>query len=218
MALARDKVRAFYDGFGVRQDSQAFYEDAALAEMIAHADFGHARRVFELGCGTGRFAAQLLASHLPAGASYLGVDLSAVMVDLAGARLRAFGARAEVRQTDGSLRIALADHSVDRVIATYVLDLLGDSDIRGVFDEAHRVLEPDGKLCIVSLSEGVTPASRLVAALWKIVYRFRPTFVGGCRPLMLVPYLNGRWRAEYRRVVTPFAVPSEILIATPLRY
>ena len=85
--LDRGQVRAFYDRFGARQDAQAFYEDAALTELVLHADFEAAGRVYELGCGTGRFARRLLERHLPDGATYLGVDLSATMVELARGRL-----------------------------------------------------------------------------------------------------------------------------------
>ncbi len=79
MALAdpREQVRAFYDRFGAKQDSQAFYEDAATADLILNAELGAARAVFEFGCGTGRFAEKLLAEHLPA-------DCSAIPFETAG--------------------------------------------------------------------------------------------------------------------------------------
>jgi hypothetical protein len=53
--LSHEEARAFYDWFGARQDSQRFYEDPALCDLLGHADFGEARSVFEFGCGTGRF-------------------------------------------------------------------------------------------------------------------------------------------------------------------
>lgn len=65
MVLTRSQARRFYDHFGAKQDSQAFYEDAALDDLMRHADCAQAQSVFEFGCGTGRFAAQLLTKHLP---------------------------------------------------------------------------------------------------------------------------------------------------------
>jgi hypothetical protein len=65
-----DQARAFYDRFGRKQDWQSFYEDAATKRLIAHAEFGQAHRVFEFGCGTGRFAQHLLSEVIPAQCSY----------------------------------------------------------------------------------------------------------------------------------------------------
>jgi hypothetical protein len=37
MVLTRSQAQRFYDRFGKKQDAQAFYEDAALDDLIAHA-------------------------------------------------------------------------------------------------------------------------------------------------------------------------------------
>jgi ubiquinone/menaquinone biosynthesis C-methylase UbiE len=212
--LTHGEARAFYDRFGAKQDAQAFYEGRALRDLIAHADFGAAHAVFELGCGTGRFAELLLARHLPAKARYLGVDVSSTMVDLAHRRLQRFGERAEVRRTDGVPVIAADDASFDRFVSTYVLDLLSHDDIAAVFREAHRVLAPRGLLCVTGLTWGATPASRLLIGIWTALHRLRPSLVGGCRPLELHAFLDRRdWEIRHENRVTAFGVPSEIVVA-----
>lgn len=45
-------------------------------------------------------------------------------------RLVRFGRRGGVLQTGGPVRLPLSDGSVDRVIATYVIDLLSSAQIR----------------------------------------------------------------------------------------
>jgi ubiquinone/menaquinone biosynthesis C-methylase UbiE len=75
---------------------------------------------------------------------YRGTDLSETMVTLARERLHRFGNRVEIVLTDGSLISAVVPASVDVFVATYVLDLLPDEDIRGVLAEATRVLRPGG--------------------------------------------------------------------------
>jgi SAM-dependent methyltransferase len=67
--LSPARAKAFYDRFGRKQDAQAFYEDAALDDLVSHASFGTARTVFELGCGTGRLAVTLLRERLPEAAA-----------------------------------------------------------------------------------------------------------------------------------------------------
>jgi ubiquinone/menaquinone biosynthesis C-methylase UbiE len=215
MVLTRSQARTFYDRFGRKQDSQAFYEDAALDELIAHAEFEQAEKVFELGCGTGRFAIRLLTKHLRPSASYLGVDLSQTMIEIARQRISPYEGRAKVARSDGSMRFPVPDHSVDRVVSTYVLDLLSETDIRHAISEAVRVLASSGKLCLVSLTHGVTFGSRIVCALWTGLFRVHAPLVGGCRPIRLDLFFDqARWSVDYRNVVLRFGVPSEVLIAS----
>ncbi len=206
-------VQAYYDRFGKMQDSQGFYENPALTDLVEHAGFQQSRRVFEFGCGTGKFAASLLEKHLPPPASYVGCDVSPVMVGLAKGRLRPYGERAQVVLSDGAIRFPLADRSVDHVVSTYVLDLLSEADIERFFAESYRVMVPGGKVCLASLTAGINIPSRIVSSLWLSVFRLNPALVGGCRPIRLDAFVNEReWRVAYRRVVTPFGVPSEVLI------
>lgn len=79
----------FYDLLGAGLDTQAFYENAALDDLVAHLNLTTSRSVVEFGAGTGRLAAELLSAHLPADAIYFGLDVSTVMVRLESAQLNA---------------------------------------------------------------------------------------------------------------------------------
>ncbi|MCG7199936.1 class I SAM-dependent methyltransferase [Marinobacter pelagius] len=217
MVLTRSQARTFYDRFGEKQDAQGFYEDAALGDLIAHAMFEQAEGVFEFGCGTGRLASRLLANHLPASARYLGIDISQTMIDLAYKRVSPYEERARVALSDGSMSIPLPDCSVDRVVSTYVLDLLSETDTDQLVSEAHRVLTPNGKLCLVSLTKGKGIVARVVSGLWSAIFRLHAPVVGGCRPIRLESFISPQfWAVEYRNVITQFGVPSEVLIARPV--
>ncbi len=212
--LSHAEARRFYDRLGARQDAQAWYEDRATGELVRHGDFGAARRVFELGCGTGRFAQRLLSRHLPPDARYRGVDLSPTMVGLATKRLAGFGARAEVVLTDGSPPCGEPEHAYDRFVSSYVLDLLSEADIRAALREAHRILEPGGLLCLAGLCSGNGPGSRLVARAWTRLHALRPALVGGCRPIELLEFLDGTdWEIRHSARLAPFAIPSEVVVA-----
>jgi ubiquinone/menaquinone biosynthesis C-methylase UbiE len=212
--LSYEEARRVYDRIGARQDSQAFYEDVATAELIAHGDFEHAGSVFEFGCGTGRFAEKLLRERLPPDAAYRAADQSPEMVRLAGARLAAFGERAEVVLTDGTSPRAEPAGSFDRFVSCYVLDLLSESDIDAVLTEAYRMLVPGGLLCACSLSPGHGALSKAVIAVWSLVHRLSPRLVGGCRPIALVPLLDSKdWEIVHQRALAPFGIPSEAVVA-----
>lgn len=220
-ALAPDRLRRVYDRVGAAQDRQGWYEDPAVDVLVRHGAFEGAEAVFEMGCGTGRLAARLLT--LAPEATYRGTDLSPVMVGLARARLAPFGGRATVALVDGGPPTA-PPGSADRFVASYVLDTLSAIDIARTLDAAHRMLAPGGRLCVASLSDppplGASGGAGLVAnavgAGWRALYRVRPTLVGGCRPVEVVPYLDeARWTIAHAERVTPWGVPSEAVVAVP---
>lgn len=212
--LTHEEARRAYDRIGPLQDSQAFYEDRATQALLDHAEFGSAESVFELGCGTGRFALRLFEKVLPASASYRGVDVSPRMVRLAQERLAPYSSRAEVVLTEGGPPVEEPAASYDRFASSYVFDLLSEEDIRSVLREAHRILRPGGLLCASSLSRGAGVPSRVVARIWGWVQARAPSLVGGCRPIELRPFLShGEWKVRHDQKVVAFAVPSEVLIA-----
>ncbi len=213
--LTHEEARRFYDRFGAKQDGQGFYEDAATAALEAASDFEHARSVVEFGCGTGRLAASLLEKRLPAECRYVGVDLSETMCALATKRLEPWRERAEIRRTDGAPALPTAAAPVDRVLTTYVLDLLSVDDIAAFVADAHRVLAPGGRLCAVGLTPGERGISRAVSALWSGLHARAPAKVGGCRPLRLAEHLPAdRWTVAHREVVVSWGIASEALVAT----
>jgi len=104
-------------------------------------------RVLDLGCGDGRHA---IALHLHEGADVLGIDLS--LADLLTARrkheeIRGDGEDALFALTNASaLSLPLADHSLDAVICSEVLEHI--DDYAAVLIEIRRVLRPGGLLCV----------------------------------------------------------------------
>ena len=211
--LTIPEAKRFYDRFGRTQDRQDFYEAPAIESLLASGDFARARSVFELGCGTGRLAQRLLRDCLPATSTYRGVDISSTMIAIATDRLAGFGERAKVSIESGESELPARSRSVDRFLATYVFDLLSDEQVRSMLSEAHRILVPDGLLCIAGLTPGTTALSRMVMALWSGLFRLRPLLVGGCRPIRLGERLGDRWQIEHREVVVAFGIASEVLVA-----
>jgi len=212
--LSHDAAKAFYDWLGARQDSQKFYEDAAVGDLIAHAAFGQAGSVFEFGCGTGRLAERLLSNDLPATCRYRAADVSSTMFRLAQKRLAHWGRRVTVAQTSGSMAVAAAAASCDRFVACYVLDLLSEDDIRQLIAEAHRVLAPGGLLCTVGLTHGTSLAAKTVGALWAALFKINPKLVGGCRAVEVTDFLSdARWSVRYANTVSRFGISSEVVVA-----
>ncbi len=201
MGLTSSQARHFYDWFGRAQDLQAFYEDRATGDLLAHGRFDNARAVFEFGCGTGRLAAHLLNRQLPTDTRYLGADISGTMTSLSRARLRRFGRRAAIIQADATQPLPVAAGTFDRFLAVYVLDLLGPGEATAIVAEARRLLRPGGLLAVASLTPGATRPA------------LPPGLTGGCRPITVLPLLD-RWHIEHRALISAWALTSEIVVAS----
>jgi ubiquinone/menaquinone biosynthesis C-methylase UbiE len=212
--LSPEQAKAFYDRLGARQDWNRFYEDRAIARMIEKGEFGSAHAVVEFGCGTGRIAERLLARHLPADATYLGLDLSTTMVQIAAQRLAQFGPRARVVQSDGSPWIDARPESFDRFYSNYVFDLLSREFIEKIVAEARRVLMPGGLLCVVSLTHGRSKLTKVLSSGWMNIWKIEPSLLGGCRPIELAEFIShSDWRILHLEVVSALALTSEVLVA-----
>ena len=208
------QARRIYDIIGRRQDSRLLSERRALDELAERCHFEQAHSVFEFGCGTGSFARRLLCTRLPADCRYEAVDVSPTMVALARQALAPWPERTHVQISDGRAQLAAEDATVDRFVCTYVLDLLSPADQEDVLAEAHRLLRPDGLLCLASLTHGRTRAAGLLIDLWERAWRLRPWLVGGCRPIELAPLLSGElWLLRQRALVNVHSLTSEVLVA-----
>jgi ubiquinone/menaquinone biosynthesis C-methylase UbiE len=212
--LDAEQARRVYDRIGRLQDTQRVYEGRAVAALVAAGRFPEARAVLEVGCGTGALAARLLQRDLPTDARYLGVDLSPRMASLARRRVAQFGDRAEIVIGDAAEHVPADDGWADRVVSTYVLDLLPPERAASVLAESARVLAPDGLLCLASLTTGRSRAARMLASAWTRLWALRPQLVGGCRPSDLLPLLETpEWRVESVQVVTTLAIGTQVVIA-----
>jgi len=103
------------------------------------------RRLLDLGCGKGRFAAHLRA----AGAEVIGLDRSAAMLA---------GAEGLPRVLASALRLPFAASAFDGVFAVEVFEHL--TRIDDVLIELRRVLRPGGILAIVDKNAGSLNAGR----------------------------------------------------------
>ena len=212
--LTAEQTRRVYDRIGRIQDLQAVYDHRAIKALLAQADFAHAHAVCEFGHGTGALAERLLRDHLPSDARYTGIDLSPHMHELATRRLHAYADRVELRLGNPLPGLPHPDASFDRFLAAYVLDLLSPDDITRILEEAHRVLVPDGLLCLASLTSGTTRPSRLIIRAWEILWSLKPALVGGCRPITITDHLDQTaWTLRHHQTITTLAIASDVLIA-----
>ena len=207
--LTQFETEIFYDSFGARQDGAGYYEDVTLAELTRFAKFEAATSIVEFGCGTGRFAEEMLRLN---NASYWGCDVSATMIELSHKRLAKLGERVTLLKSSGETVLPLQDESYDRFVSNYVLDIFSADEIESVLCEARRVLKPNGLLCLTGLTHGKGLFSKAWTVFWNLRFDLNPKWVGGCRPVALTEFLDG-WELVHHNVVTVRGISSEVVVA-----
>jgi ubiquinone/menaquinone biosynthesis C-methylase UbiE len=205
--LSIEHAQKIYDRIGAMYDWAAIFEGRAKAYSLEELDLSTGQLILNVGVGTGREQKKIIGKSEPNGIVH-GVDLSWVMAQLTQKRCGTPVCQANARY------LPYADGKFERLYCTYVLDLLPQSFIPGVLREFFRVMAPGGKIVIAALTEGVTPISRGLVALWKKMFDLSPTLCAGCRPLQLGGSVQeGGFTHISREVIVEFAVPSEIISA-----
>jgi len=207
--ISTKAAQRFYDRLGAGHDWAEFYEGRAKQVGLERLNLAPGQRLLNVGVGTGKAHAQLKTAVTPEGATF-GLDLSAVMLKLAYSRTNTPMCRADAR------RLPFAPASFDRLISTYVLDLLPARHLPALLAGFCRVLKPGGRMVLVSLTEGVDMPSRALVALWKAVYAVSPIACGGCRPVQLAPLVQqAGFNQVQREVIVQLGIASEVVVATP---
>ena len=218
MPLGPEAARRVYDRIGRAQDTQRFYEDAATSRVVELAAFEQACSVFELGCGTGRFAARLLRERLTSDARYVGVDVSPRMVSIAVGRLRGWVPRARVELLDppGELLPGAAGE-FDRFVANYVLELLPPVVRRGAHRGGASTARSDWpSVCGQPHVRRDRWPGGSSHAWWAALASRWPALLGGCTPIELRELIRpDEWELAHREVIERFGITSEIVVAVP---
>jgi len=207
--LTHAETEKYYDAFGARQDGAGYYEDVTLADLSRFAKFEAATSIAEFGCGTGRFAEEMLRMN---NASYWGCDVSATMIELSRKRLAKFGERVTLWKSTGETILPLQDESCDCFVSNYVLDILSADEIESVLREAQRILKSDGLLCLTGLTFGKGLFSKAWTVFWNLRFDLNPKWVGGCRPVDLGQFLCD-WDVVHHKVVMARGISSEVVVA-----
>jgi ubiquinone/menaquinone biosynthesis C-methylase UbiE len=212
--LDKNSIKRFYDWLGEKLDTQSFYEQSGLDVLAHHGQFDSAHAVFEFGCGTGRLAEQLFREYLPPDCHYSATDISPNMAAITRERLKPWEGRTSIMVSAGGVGLDYGDARFDRFICTYVIDLLNDTESFKLMGEAYRVLQPDGLLCLVSITPGVTFLSRIMMRTWQFINKLNPILTGGCRPVRLRRFVQEKkWSVVYHQVLSKYGVAIEIVIA-----
>ena len=186
------RVRATYDRVaGLYAHTIARFEAPSQRRAVAELDLSPGDTVVDIGCGPGRVLPALADRVGPTG-EVLGVDAAPSMLAQARRRAGRTGVTGRLSLTLGDARrLPVADGAVDAVCVFDVLDLFTRGDLERVLDECHRVLTPEGRLCVVTMDRASIADSTFLRA-YEWAYRRVPRFeTVGCRPIPATAVLQG---------------------------
>ncbi|MCU4973921.1 methyltransferase domain-containing protein [Halobacteria archaeon AArc-m2/3/4] len=203
-AAARD----WYDVFSTYYNTVADpFEAPARNAGLELLDATPGERVLDVGCGTGN-ALVALARAVGANGTAVGIDLAEGMCRASRRALTDAGLEWGVVVEGDAATTPFRKNTFDALFASFVLELFDTPEILTVLDEWRRVLDPGGRLCVVSLSRrGGGPYTRL----YETVHDLVPTYVD-CRPIYVrETLLEAGFRIVDEREETAWQLPVEVV-------
>jgi SAM-dependent methyltransferase len=173
---------------------------ATVDSWIRHATIGPESRILDLACSTG-FSSRRIAGLT--GARAVGIDIAERPVLEARARSDSQGLAGACRYlTADAARMPFEDASFSHVVAGCTFAFIADRE--AALDEAARVLEPGGRLCIATFAYARTPPASMLDAVEREL-GFRP------RPERTPAFWDSFFRRRFRRA---FEEPIPLPVAT----
>jgi ubiquinone/menaquinone biosynthesis C-methylase UbiE len=208
---SKQEARRFYNGISRYYSFLAGAYERKYAEItLAYLALAEGEIVLEIGFGTGHSLKQIAESVGPTGRVY-GIDLSSNMTALARRRLEKAGLtrRAGLICGDGE-SLPFQDRIFDAVFMVFTLELFDTPEIPKVLEQIKRVLKPQGRLGIASMSRENSHST--LVNLYEWTHLKWPKYID-CRPIYLEQSLSREgFRIKSQKQVGLF-LPVDIIIA-----
>lgn len=183
------------------------YRDWGLEKLSAQPG----ERILEIGFGTGHCMIALANAVGPTG-RVTGVDISDGMLAIARQRLQKEGLydRTDLHLGDAVNLNFIQSSRLDGVFMSFTLELFDNPEIPRVLQECHRILKPEGRLAVVSMTK--SDPSGMVVRLYEWFHDHMPDYAD-CRPIFARQALeqNG-FVIEDVSVSSMWGLPVEIIL------
>lgn len=206
------QARASYDRMSRWYDllagsSEQKYKERGL-ELL---DVVKGEKVLEIGFGSGQCLPGLVESAGETG-WVIGVDLSTGMGRIAREKMRIAKIDKWASLVCGdATRLPFPEGHFDAIFMSFTLELFDTPEIPIVLNECQRMLQPQGRMCVVSL----TKKDSWVVNMYERVHDWWPRAVD-CRPIYPRQSLEGAgFQCQKVVEMSMFGLPVEIVICTP---
>jgi len=167
-----ERTRRVYDRLSaIYPASTFFFHSNAHACVMRHSGIENGMQVLEIATGSGEMFRRLVRAN-PDGKTY-GLDLSPNMAARTQRRAREEFPSAEAHCGAVDVRsMPFRKASFDAVVCCYLLELLGQDDIRLTLREIARVLRPGGRFSLVVIGQNARTFNRLYTVCGSLVPAF----------------------------------------------
>jgi ubiquinone/menaquinone biosynthesis C-methylase UbiE len=205
--IDKSRIAEIYSRFASSYDFWArLAESKARARCLELAAIQDGESVLEVGVGTGIAFEEILRLN-PTGRNE-GIDLTEEMLEHAKAKANRTGIKNYRLRVGDAYDLDYADDAFDVVVNNYMFDLLPEEDFPKVLAEFKRVLRPGGRLTMANMTVG----RRWFDSLWAVIYRVSPSWLGGCRGIYILPYIElAGFQDTRREFVSQMTFPSEVI-------
>lgn len=152
------------------------------------AEIKNEEKVLDIGFGTGWVLERLVPLVGKEYTTY-GLDYSEGMKKISLQNLAKKKFETSVELTTANVKkMPYADNSFDVVFVSFLIDLLQKEDIPKALAEMKRILKPDGRLIVVSMTKQGRGIYRAARWLYEWMYHKWPTVLGyrtSCRPIYI---------------------------------
>jgi demethylmenaquinone methyltransferase/2-methoxy-6-polyprenyl-1,4-benzoquinol methylase len=197
-----DRLSRWYDSFYA---SERLFTKAGLRLLDAQPG----EKILEIGFGTGHALIELARAAGGTG-SVCGIDLSPGMFAIARRRIQRTGMEGRISlQLGDATRLPFSDHQFNAVFMSFTLELFETAKIPVLLVECQRVLQPGGRLGIVSLVKKNTLAVEIYE--W---FHIRFPKVVDCHPIFVRQVLEAAGFTTCRAVEKRFwGLPVAAVVA-----
>ena len=200
-----DRISRYYDYL------TGLFERKYAVMSLEHLAVSEGETVLEIGFGTGHCLKWIAESVGPKGETY-GIDLSTGMMKIAKKRLEKAGIENRVKLFYGDAASLPFDNSTfDAVFLSFTLELFDTPEIPRVLEQIKRVLKPEGRLVVVSMSK--ENGESIFLRLYEWIHNKWPKYVD-CRPIYVEQSIREAGYLVKNKVkFRLFRLPGEIVVA-----
>ena len=208
----KEEAKASYDMMSRWYDllaglAEKKYKDMGLVKLNVSED----ETVLEIGFGTGQCIKTLAHSVGGSGKVY-GIDLSQGMFNIARESISKAGlSRRVVLKCGDAAKLPFEDSFFNAVYISFTLELFDTPEIPVVLNECQRVLQNDGRICVVAMSKKGKSGLMVRAYEWA---HDNFTKYADCRPIYIQDALEeAGLQTESVTEMSMFKLPVDIVLA-----
>lgn len=202
--ISYDRMSRYYDLFA------GIFEKKYTNRALKRLNIKSGETVLEIGFGTGHSLVQIAERVGDQGKVY-GIDLSTGMLEVSKKRLKKTGLMDRVKLNCwDALDMPYQDNQFDAVFMSFTLELFDTHEIPEVLCRIRRILKPDGRLGVVSMSK--ENGKSVMLKLYEWMHRKFPSHAD-CRPIYVQEVLErARFLVKSREKAKLFGLPLEIVV------